>query len=72
MNLLRSIHQLPRNEKLLLMEYLWKDLSEDKDEFEIPEWHKSVLTETETRVEEGKEEAIDWTVAKRQLRKNFE
>lgn len=55
----------------MIMEYLWKDLSEENDEFESPEWHKNALAETEKRVKEGKEEAIEWTEAKEQLRKSF-
>ena len=72
MSLLQSIQKLPKIEKLVIMEYLWKDLFEENDEFESPGWHKSALAETERRVEDGKEEAIDWSQAKRQLRKSFE
>jgi len=71
MNILQNIVNLPRNEKLLIMEYIWKDLSEDNDKFESPEWHKSVLYETEKRIEEGQEKKIDWTEAKIQLRETF-
>lgn len=72
MNLLQNIQELPKNEKLMIMEYLWKDLFEENDELESPEWHKSTLAETEKRVEYGQEELFDWTDAKRQLRKSFE
>ena len=72
MNLLQTIQELPKNEKLMIMEYLWKDLFEENDELESPEWHKSTLAETEKRVEHGREELIDWTDAKRQLRESFE
>lgn len=72
MSLLQNIQELPKNEKLVIMEYLWKDLFEENDEFESPEWHKTALAETEKRLKEGKEEVIDWTEAKSQLRKSFE
>ncbi len=72
MSILQNIQELPKNEKLIIMEYLWKDLSEGNDEFKSPEWHKTALAETERRLKDGKEEAIDWTEAKRQLRKSFE
>ncbi|MBN2396732.1 MAG: addiction module protein, partial [Candidatus Atribacteria bacterium] len=39
MSLLQNIQELPKNEKLVIMEYLWKDLFEENDEFESPEWH---------------------------------
>lgn len=72
MNLLQNIQELPKIEKLMIMEFLWKDLFEENDEFESPEWHKKSLSETEKRVEDGREEVIDWTEAKRRLRKSFE
>ncbi len=72
MELLQSIQKLPKNEKLLIMEYLWENLSEDNNEFESPEWHRNALAETEKRLENGEENIIDRTEAKRQLRKTFE
>lgn len=53
MNLLQDIHNLPKIEKLVIMEYLWKDLFEENDELESPEWHKSALSETEKRAADG-------------------
>ena len=40
MNLLQNIQELPKNEKLVIMEFFWKDLFEENDELESPEWHK--------------------------------
>jgi len=72
MNLLQNIQELPKIEKMVIMEFLWKDLSEENDELESPEWHKNALTETEERVEYGREEMIGWAEAKRRLRESFE
>ncbi len=72
MNLLQNIQKLPKNEKLVIMEFLWKDLFEENDELESPEWHKNALAETEKRVEYGQEEVIGWAEAKRRLRESFE
>ncbi len=71
MNLMQSIHELPKSEKLQIMEFLWKELTEEGVEFESPQWHKTALNETEVRMAQGKEEAIDWEKAKNQLRKKF-
>ena len=60
--------QLPRADKLRLMEALWADLSRSEGEFESPSWHESALRETEQRVTSGKEEVVDWEDAKRRLR----
>ncbi|ETR67606.1 acyl-protein synthetase [Candidatus Magnetomorum sp. HK-1] len=71
MEILQNIISLPKIEKLLIMEYLWQDLFEKNNTFDSPDWHKKALAETEKRVMEGKEEIINWTDAKRRLRKSF-
>jgi hypothetical protein len=58
-------------EKLRLMEALWADLSRHADDMELPTWHAQALRETEQRVAEGKETAIDWETAKKELRERF-
>lgn len=68
---MQSIHELPVNEKLQIMEYLWKELSEVDVNYESPEWHKNALDETEVMMAQGKEELFDWDKAKRDLRKFF-
>lgn len=63
-----SLRQLPRGEKLKLMEALWEDLSHPADEFVSPAWHGDELAATERRLAEGKEEALEWGAAKDFLR----
>jgi Putative addiction module component len=58
-------------EKLQLMEALWADLSRHEEDVELPAWHGQVLRETEQRVADGKEIAVDWETAKRELRERF-
>ncbi len=62
--------QLPRPEKLRLMESLWIDLSQDEDGVDSPGWHEAVLGETERRRESGEEQVFDWDEAKRRLRRS--
>jgi hypothetical protein len=57
--------------KLRLMEALWADLSRHADTLELPAWHAQALRETEHQVAEGKETAIDWETAKKELRERF-
>jgi hypothetical protein len=54
-------------EKLRLMEALWMDLSRHADDMELPSWHAQALRETEQRVAQGKEVAIEWEAAKKAL-----
>ena len=64
-----EIQQLPREEKLRLMEALWADLSRDEAEVESPAWHADALRETAERVARGEEKVLDWERAKAELRK---
>lgn len=65
-----EIKQMPRHEKVRLMEALWEDLSRDEAQVESPAWHVEALRETVDRVSRGEEKILDWEEAKIQLRKN--
>jgi hypothetical protein len=69
---IEALREMPRSEKLKLMEALWKDLSQPDSEFESPAWHAKELAETEQRLSEGKEQVLDWETAKKNLRSQFE
>lgn len=64
-----EIQQLPRSEKLKLMETLWAELSRDEAELESPAWHADVLRDTAARLARGEEKILDWEQAKADLRK---
>jgi hypothetical protein len=64
-----EIQQMPRQEKLKLMEALWADLSRDEAELESPAWHADALRETSERRTRGEETTLDWKSAKAKLRK---
>lgn len=62
-----EIQQLPRQEKLRLMDLLWADLSREAADFESPGWHAAALQETADRRRRGEETVIDWEQAKARL-----
>jgi hypothetical protein len=66
-----SVRQLPRSEKLQIMETLWDDLSRSDTEMDSPAWHRQALEETERRVGCGSEPLMDWAEAKQNLRARF-
>lgn len=68
----QAIRELPRAEKLKLMEALWEELSRPAEGFKSPAWHKKALAETEQRLKEGQEQVLDWAAAKKELRTKFE
>jgi hypothetical protein len=64
-----EIKQMPREEKLRLLEALWEDLSRDEADIESPAWHADALRETAGRLARGEEKVLDWEEAKTRLRK---
>ena len=67
-----DIARLSKEEKLRIMEDIWEDLSREEEEVDSPKWHREALAETEMLVSSGREKAVDWESAKKQLRKRFE
>ena len=63
-----EIQQMPRQEKLKLMEMLWADLSQNEAELESPAWHADALRETAERRARGEKTVLDWEQAKAKLR----
>ena len=66
------IKEMSRDEKLRAMEELWESLSQDSGQLPSPSWHEDALRETATRYDAGQEQPIDWSTAKRELRKRAE
>lgn len=64
-----EIRQLPREEKLRLMESLWAELSREEEQLESPAWHAAELAETERRLAAGQEQVLEWEQARAALRK---
>ena len=55
MTVKEQVLQLPKEEKLMLMEALWEDLSRDGEDFESPTWHGEVLREGEKALQLGED-----------------
>lgn len=64
-----EIKQMTLPEKLELLEAVWSEIASDPDQVEVPQWHKSILDERQRAFEEGRDKAIDWEEAKRQIEK---
>ena len=63
-----DIAKMSREEKLQVLEAIWADLSKDAAAVESPPWHEDVLKETQSRLNAGQEQILDWPEAKRKLR----
>jgi hypothetical protein len=64
----KEIQNLPKIQKISIMEQIWADLTKEEDSIEIPAWHIQELEETERRIKEGKEHFLDWESAKEAIR----
>ncbi len=66
-----ELRQLPRAEKLKIVETLWSDLVGDQEFFESPAWHEEALRQTEEDFIAGRLEILDWETAKKELRQGL-
>lgn len=67
-----SMSQLPlehmtTEEKLEVMEAIWRDLARAPQSLPSPSWHADVLNAREARIREGKAQFVDWEDAKKSL-----
>jgi len=68
MNADLSLESMTVQEKLVLMERLWNDLSRRPGDVPSPAWHGDVLAERIAAVREGRTDFVDWEEAKERLR----
>lgn len=66
-----ELHRLPPVDKLKIIELLWNDLASTDADFASPSWHEEELQKTAEEYQAGRLEALDWQVAKEELRNRF-
>lgn len=67
-----NFDQMTIGEKIGLMELLWRDISSEPENVEVPEWHLRVLEERERALANGDDEFIDFDVAMAEIRERIE
>ena len=67
-----DIEKMSATEKLRLMELLWRDISKEPDNVEVPDWHIKILEEREQAVAKGETEFIDFEEAVADIRRRAE
>lgn len=65
-----STEKMTTAEKLSAMETLWNDLCQHSS-LASPDWHESILTSREQQRVAGNQQAIDWDIAKEQIRQKI-
>jgi len=72
MTALEQIRRMPLDEKLLVMEAIWDEISREEAILEVPQWHKDLLDEHEGLIADGQAQFIDWKEAKKQIKEATE
>ena len=63
-----QLSELTLGQKLNLMEAIWDDLSRSEEDLKSPDWHKKILSDRESALEEGTATTSDWKIAKERIR----
>jgi hypothetical protein len=66
------VQNMSLEEKLQAMEDLWASISSNEPLVEVPQWHIDALRTTEADLQAGRDQPLDWDVAKANLRKRAE
>ena len=67
MGITLPLEKMTTEDKIRAMETIWDDLCKKDENIVSPSWHKDILEEREKAIENGKEEFINWSDAKKQI-----
>ena len=62
---------LPTVQKLRIIEALWDGLASNGGQYHSPPWHEAELQDAAEAYRAGQDEAVYWSTAKDELRKQF-
>jgi hypothetical protein len=62
------IDEMTPQQRVDLMEELWKAMSRNPEDIPQPEWHRDVLEQRERALANGEDEFIEWDEAKEYIR----
>lgn len=61
------LEKMTTKEKIQAMETIWDDLCRKADSISSPPWHEKVLKAREDGIKNGKDEFVDWDIAKKNI-----
>ena len=62
-----DINKMTTEEKIGTMELLWDDICQNVPNLTSPSWHEDILKNREEKVKQGKDEFIDWEIARKDI-----
>ena len=63
-----DIAQMTVTDKIRLMELLWRDISKDPHNVEVPDWQRKILEDRDRALANGETEFIDFEDAVAEIR----
>lgn len=66
-----ELRTLSTAQKLRIVEALWDNFASDGGQYHSPPWHEAELQEAAEAYRAGQDEAVDWSTAKDELRKQI-
>ena len=72
MSITLPLKEMSAEEKIQVMESLWKDLCATAGSTLSPNWHQDVLFAREAAVQAGDMEIMDWEVAKQKISEDIQ
>ena len=72
MSITLPLNEMSAEEKIQVMESLWKDLCATAGSTLSPNWHQDVLSAREAAVQAGDIEIMDWEAAKKKISEDIQ
>ena len=72
MSITLPLKDMSAEEKIQVMEYLWKDLCATAGSALSPNWHQEVLFAREAALQAGDMEIMDWEAAKKKISEDIQ
>ncbi|HDZ88427.1 MAG TPA: addiction module antitoxin RelB [Nitrospirae bacterium] len=67
MEIILPLEKMSTEDKIKAMETIWDDLCKKADSISSPPWHEKVLEAREDGIENGDDEFVDWSTAKKNI-----
>ena len=67
MNLTVPLDEMTVEDKIRTMEIIWNDLCKNVADISSPDWHKDILDNRETNLNNGTDKFIDWETSKKNI-----
>ena len=72
MSITLPLKEMSAEEKIQVMESIWKDLCRTAGSKLSPNWHGNILADREAAFLAGEDEILDWEIAKKKIAEDLQ